>query len=319
MAYDLTLNRNRVKSLTFGADPEVFIFDNLEQEFVPSNGLVLGTKEEPYHMGHGYYCQKDGLAAEFNTPKCKGPYTLYRSVNTGLRKLQAHIDRASGEPNRYSLKQKSIVLFSDKALERAAESDFILGCDPDFDAASLCANETPSMPNYFRTAGAHIHIGWGDNINVEDKGHFASCAVVVQKIMSHGDLFKMRYGRASYDNYVRSLFYGSRLSFRPKSYGVEIRGTDWGNITVDLRALQYGSITAYLDFSGYEGLYQRAFVGVGFYYDSLLKTLTKKEVEVANEKGFFKLLEDRVDARLKNYNNKFVINGMSDATKFING
>jgi len=196
-----------------GSDPEAFIWDTVGREFVGAHGLLEGTKSDPYHMGQGFYCQVDGMAAEFNTPVYPYEDELKHGIRQGLHLVNRQLDKV--EKGRFKAMFIDYAFFTQAEIDRQPRSSFILGCDPDYNAITLGKNPTPELPDFFRTAGVHIHVSWTQGMDVNDPGHFLAGACLTRAY--HLSM----YGPPK----LRQAFYGAPYSFRPKSYGVELRST----------------------------------------------------------------------------------------------
>mgnify|MGYP003511945562 CR=1 FL=1 len=59
-----------IKGLTIGADPEMFLYSETEEKFVPVCGLVGGTKKEPIPVTkEGHSLQEDNVMVEISQKK----------------------------------------------------------------------------------------------------------------------------------------------------------------------------------------------------------------------------------------------------------
>lgn len=94
-----------------------------------------------------------------------------------------------------------------------------LGCDPDFDAWTSDVNKKPDMDLPFRTASGHVHIGWGQDLDVEDPMHIAACEAAAKQMDFFLGLPSLMYDKDT----KRREMYGNPGCYRPKSYGVEYR------------------------------------------------------------------------------------------------
>lgn len=208
-----------MRTITIGMDPELFIFDRSNNEYVGAAGLVEGTKEEPVDIGDGLKVQKDGLALEFN----RGPmsYQEFRNYNferDDKPRLKAYINRHNRGIDRYRVHAKPAVFFSEAVMEMQDEKDLELGCDPDFSAYTGKANPVPKVYGNYRVAGGHIHIGWTENIDPFDPSHFDMC-----RVYAHHLTYLTYYIENGSLNAFRHMLYGKPGAFRPKPYGMEFR------------------------------------------------------------------------------------------------
>lgn len=64
----------RIKNITIGADPELFIFNTKTKTVVSSVGMIPGKKGNPWidkSWANGFGLETDNILAEFNIPPCK--------------------------------------------------------------------------------------------------------------------------------------------------------------------------------------------------------------------------------------------------------
>jgi hypothetical protein len=196
--------------ITIGADPEVFLYDKKEREFVSAHTLIPGTKDKPYPVKAGAV-QVDGTAAEFNIHPSHSPAEFVTNVDTVLSELRTMI------PPHLEFKYRPTVQYDEKYWAALPEDCKVLGCDPDFDLNGVM-NPPPHPAGGVRHGGGHIHIGWTEGKDKEDADHFWDCRQVATNM-------KLWFGEMDrvwdYDAKRRKTYPSG--SFRPKSYGVEIR------------------------------------------------------------------------------------------------
>ena len=190
--------------VTVGADPEVFLKHG--NNIISAIGRVGGSKEEPVPVECGAL-QEDNILAEFNINPAHSEKEFVDNINTVLGQLSAkvapmHFDVISSAHFKPAwLKSQGL-----KAME--------FGCDPDFNAYTGEANETPNPFTTLRTAGGHIHLGFD---------------VKEGDIETRRDVIKMMdfyLGIPSVvldDDTECCSLYGQAGAFRSKSYGVEYR------------------------------------------------------------------------------------------------
>lgn len=204
-----------MSKFTFGADPEIF----LKKSGKPFSayGVLEGTKESPFPVEAGAY-QVDGMAAEFNIQPTD--YNSFETFNYNIIKVMKQLSQA------VKAVDKSITLnisptqdFDEEFLKAQPEKATELGCDPDFNAYTLEENPVPDATKTFRTGAGHLHIGWGEDIPVDNEDHFKICADFVKNLDATVGLFMTVID----DDSRRRDLYGKAGAFRPKPYGVEYR------------------------------------------------------------------------------------------------
>lgn len=201
---------------TYGADPELFVFNTRTNKFVSANGLIPGTKQKPFPVENGAV-QLDGMAAEFNIDPVTNVKDFIRNINSVKRQLTEMVQKHSSD---LILVAKPTATFDQAYFDAEPQSTKELGCDPDYCGSTGKANPRPDPGNRpFRTGGGHIHIGWGSGFNTQDPAHFNDCRVVAFSLYTSG----LNRDYLWDDDSQRRDLYGSAYSFRPKSFGVEYR------------------------------------------------------------------------------------------------
>lgn len=209
----MTFVAERFGSFKFGCDPELFVADE-NGKFVCADGLIPGTKDEPYKVEYGAV-QVDGMAAEFNID----PATCYEewenNIVAVLKQLKAFL------PKGYSLVPVPSVTFTQDVWESAPTDAKVLGCSPDFNAWTGGVNPPPEDVENptLRTASGHIHIGWTDDADVTNMKHIKHCQDLVRQL----DWFLGAWSLSKDEDPVRRRLYGKAGACRYKPYGVEYR------------------------------------------------------------------------------------------------
>ncbi len=226
-----------MQQITFGADPEFFLFDESLGECVPALGVTTGTKREPEPLWDGFSIQLDGVALEINTPvyKSRSPLVALRNLvaetsdfvtSPKFRKFINDRLGVQGWHNRYRVSDELITTFSEDMWADVPDKNKELGCDPDYNAYTGEINPTPD-PDYFgttRTAAGHIAIGFvEEGTNLLEHGNTGfKCAQAVAFLL--GDMYpRTCLGTRIGDEARRRRFYGGYHAFRPKPFGVEWR------------------------------------------------------------------------------------------------
>lgn len=206
-----------------GCDPELFVFNRASGNYKCAE--VPGTKEDPFKLSGGAV-QLDGVAAEFNIDPATCAEEFDHNVQTvlsGMQKFLAKDEVFFASP---------VVTFSYSEWKTIPKERKVLGCNPDFglDGEPIFDKKTEVHLNktQCRTGAGHIHIGWGENIIIDDN-HLGECQLVA-------GLFESRWTSlttvADGPESPRRKFYGLPYAHRPKPYGVELRipSNNWLNI-----------------------------------------------------------------------------------------
>lgn len=204
------LSKNRIKDITIGSDPEMFLYSIKEQKYVPVCGLVGGTKDKPKPISdNGHFIQEDNVAVEFCIPPCETSEEFINNINFVKNYLQTNI-----------LDEKSLILkcisstrfeYDDLQSEQAQ----LFGCEADYNAYTFQENiiDKEKIDPLLRSAGFHIHIGYKEpDVYVSiDLVRAFDLFVLVPSILMDPDI-------------ERRQLYGNPGAYRLKKYGVECRG-----------------------------------------------------------------------------------------------
>ena len=193
-----------------GADPEVFVKN--KQGLVSGFGMIPGDKQNPHPVELGAV-QVDGMALEFNIDPVRNATEWERNITTVMRNLKAMI------PDDHNLVVTPTAEFGKDYIKAQPEEAQMLGCDPDMNAYTGDVNPAPDGDVGFRTGAGHIHIGWGENIDVNDPNHKDACIRLIKNMDKFVGVPSLLYDR---DGKRRQL-YGKAGAFRIKPYGVEYR------------------------------------------------------------------------------------------------
>lgn len=200
------------KDFLLGCDPEIFV-KNKKGEPVGAWDLMPGTKMEPYKVPGGMV-QVDGMALEFGVDPCENKkefISKIKQVKTTLQKML---------PKGYELLLEPVVRFSEAEMKRAPEAALELGCDPDYSGYTGSKNPSPKLPAFnMRSAGGHVHIGWGTGFDRLSKDFIIACCPLAVELDYFLGVPSLHWD----SNTERRAIYGAPGAFRPKSYGMEYR------------------------------------------------------------------------------------------------
>lgn len=193
----------------FGADPEFFVKQN--GVFTSGFGLIPGDKENPYPVERGAV-QVDGMALEFNINPAETEEDFIFNLDTVLIQLRAMV------PD-YEVVAEPVAVFTPEYLESQPDKAKVLGCDPDFNAWTEKQNEAPDAKVNFRTGSGHIHIGWTEDMDINDPFHIFKARALVRQL----DFFLALPSLFFDSDTKRRELYGKAGAHRIKPYGVEYR------------------------------------------------------------------------------------------------
>lgn len=195
-----------IKDWTIGSDAEMFVKTISDKSVFPVCGLVGGTKQKPKAMGGGgFFIQEDNVLLEFNIPVCHTPSEWVKNIRTGVTRAKASM------PQTLYLDACASGNIHEGFLE--IEQACVFGCEPDFNAWTRKVNPRPRVADpTFRSAAAHVHIGW-ENPTDEERHDLIKAA----------DLFVSVPSILEDPDKKRRELYGKAGAFRIKPYGVEHR------------------------------------------------------------------------------------------------
>ncbi len=201
-----------------GADPELFMKNPNTGDFVSANDInvgprIPGTKWEPHKVPFGAV-QIDGTALEFNIDPATTVDEFVHHINT-VRQTMA--DMVPG----YNVVAEPVAHFNaDYFKFEVPSSAQELGCNPDFNGWTASTNPHPDAAGEpYRTASGHVHIGWTDGADIEDKEHFLYCCRVARQLDYYLGINSLLWDGDD----TRRKLYGKAGAFRPKPYGMEYR------------------------------------------------------------------------------------------------
>ena len=205
-----------------GSDPELCIFDKHLDRIIPSNGLVLGTKDAPHRFKKGTV-QLDGTSVEIGPDPGKTSAEFLaniRSVVADTRKmLDAH------EKDRYELRCGQLVSYHDDDIKALSKTVFDVGCSPEYRIRRGMDNnlQLQVIPSSGTVSpkdvpiGGHLHLGFCKDASASDIAHLMDCRSVVSKVDQ--DLAVLD----SFNQRRRMVQSNGHTAVRVKSYGVEYR------------------------------------------------------------------------------------------------
>lgn len=200
-------NKKLIEEVTVGCDPEMFLWNVIEDKPVPVCGLVGGTKDNPLPItNEGHALQEDNVAVEFCIPPCINKYDFVRHITF----VKNYIDNTILQPLGLISRCVSSARFTEKELDNYQAQTF--GCDPDFNAWTEQQNEVDKTDPLLRTAAAHIHIGY--------QNPTSNTSMAIIQAM---DLFIGLPSVLLDTDTERRKMYGKAGEYRLKVYGVEYR------------------------------------------------------------------------------------------------
>lgn len=198
----------RVRNVTVGADPELFVIQEKTGEVVSAEPYIKGTKYEPFNFdkSHRGFCTSlDNVMAEFTIPPVKSSEEMCRAIHHSVDFINGLL------PQGFKTVPVASAILDEKYLQ--TESAKLFGCEPDFNAWLRMPNEPPKTEgNNMRTCGGHVHIGYEEPYIPTSEELVKACDIylgVPSIIMDEDNRRREMYGKAG--------------CFRMPPHGVEYR------------------------------------------------------------------------------------------------
>lgn len=194
-----------------GADPELFMVNPNNNEFVSAHDHIPGTKRHPFPVENGAV-QVDGTALEFNIDPAATEDQFVHNITSVYTKLSEMVPG-------FRLELVPVARFKQDYFDALPAEAKMLGCDPDYDAWSGNMNNPPDNKQPMRTASGHVHVGWTENEDIYDEEHVENCRYVVRQLDYFLGMPSLLFDKDA----TRRQMYGRAGAFRVKPYGVEYR------------------------------------------------------------------------------------------------
>lgn len=203
----------KLNTVLVGADPELFMRHPDSGDFISAHDRIPGTKWEPFKVPFGAV-QVDGTALEFNIDPAHSVEEFLHHI-THVRKTLT--DMVPG----YNVVAEPVARYEAAYFQfEVPSSAQELGCNPDYNGWTKDVNPPPDPDGEpFRTASGHLHIGWTEGVDIEDKEHFLFCCKVARQLDYYLGMPSLLWDQDA----TRRKLYGKAGAFRPKSYGMEYR------------------------------------------------------------------------------------------------
>lgn len=195
--------------IKLGADPELFVKQN--GVFRCADGLIKGTKEEPFKVDRGAV-QVDGFALEYNIDPATTEDEWVLNHTTVLKQLKDMVPK-------HDFAIVPTARFNGNHFRAQRDEAKELGCEPDYNAYTLCMNPRPDNNTTMRTAAGHVHVGFCEGADINDPAHIQRCATLVKQLDYYLGLPSLSWD----EDINRRQMYGRAGAMRVKTYGVEYR------------------------------------------------------------------------------------------------
>lgn len=232
--------KEQIENVTIGTDPEFFLINKETGKYVPSIGLIGGSKYDPRPITNNGHCiQEDNVMVEFNVPPARSANDLWKDVDFVKNFIKNEII-----PKNLDVVIKPSVHFDIEDLKSEQAQTF--GCEPDFNAWELEMNSVKMSDETLRVAGGHLHIGY-------NKSNEQSSIAIVRSL----DLFLGVQSVILDSDTERKKMYGKAGAMRFKSFGCEYRVlsnfwieneqlTHW-TFNIALEAIEFANVESKID------------------------------------------------------------------------
>lgn len=196
-----------IKNFLIGGDHEVFLRDKKTKEVVTAEGIIKGTKENPFNFDEKdpFACTSlDCVLAEYNIAPAKTKSEYYNAIQKALKHIEKNI------PKNLEIAALPAARLEDKYLQSETSQKF--GCSMDYNCWNNQPNDIPIPDGNLRSAGFHITLGY------DEPNEFVNLMWV--KAM---DLYTSIPSVIQEPDNERKKLYGKAGAFRHTPFGVEAR------------------------------------------------------------------------------------------------
>lgn len=151
-------NQIFVPNYMIGADIEWFLRNKQTQEIVSAEGIIEGTKYDPYRFDPTnpfYATSLDNVMAEGNIPPADSPVAFYEAVE----RLNTYINQVVGTHNLETVALPSARLNANWLMTDNAQ---MFGCDPSWNCWTGDVVHPQPTGDNARCTGFHVHVGYDE-------------------------------------------------------------------------------------------------------------------------------------------------------------
>lgn len=204
----MSVKKTIIGDYLIGSDVEFFLREKGTQNIVSAEGLIQGTKKDPFKFDKDndfFATSLDNVMAEGNIPPAKTPAEFYAYVE----RLRKHIDSVIPQHLETVAMPSARLDFEWLMTENAQ----IFGCDPSLN----CWTDEQVIPqpsgDNLRSAGFHLHVGYEEPSKKTNR--------LIARAM---DLFVGVPGiLMEPENERRKVGYGCAGNYRNQKHGMEYR------------------------------------------------------------------------------------------------
>lgn len=217
--------------LTFGSDPEAFLFDTESGKIVSAIEILKRDKYDPINLGNEVSTYFDNAMIEFTIKPATSKESLTESFRDAFDKINLMLHKEYGE--KYKLINQASHEFDSDQLDNDEAKK--IGCNPEFNADENSIITPPDFNGNLRSAGGHLSVGrvdFNEVLGSKSRVKIDKDNDLLLGYDSKIDMIKLLdyfvgVPFTLIDNDKTSLsrrqIYGSPSSYRPKDFGIEYR------------------------------------------------------------------------------------------------
>lgn len=200
--------------ITVGCSVKLFVWDKTKA--IPVYKFLPGTRESPHQLAYGS-SMVDELSYKFETNPATNEHQFYRNIKESIKELEGLLNKVNPE---YSFINTPFCSFEKEDFDNLPDEFKEIDLTPEYsDSGSIQFPITSTKDHPYRIGGSTISIGWTKGVSSENESHFRVCSRVARNFTYH-EFFKPK----TLLERKRLLYKNSNNAFRPKPYGLELRG-----------------------------------------------------------------------------------------------
>lgn len=196
-------------SILVGCDPEVFIWS--KTSFINPHSYLPGTRLQPHLTEYGCL-YSDGLRYKFNITPAANQNLFVRNVKNTFAELQNVVSKIDAK-----VLVTPWAVFPRHDWVRFPAKHKLTDSNCEYNKKGDITWPVNLSQKDWRIAGGHVHIGWDDDIPINDADHRSKCRRIADSCS-----FNRQFKSHSIMERKRELVIGDS-PWRPKPYGIELR------------------------------------------------------------------------------------------------
>ena len=153
--------KRRISEYLIGSDIEVFLKEKESGKIVTAEGIIKGTKKEPYQFDPSnkfFATSLDCVSAEFGLEPAKTAGQFYLNVQKALRYIEEML------PDNLQMEISACARLDEDQLQSVTANTF--GCESSLNCWSMQEVRPEPTGDNLRVNGTHLHVGY-NNPNIE--------------------------------------------------------------------------------------------------------------------------------------------------------